>query len=472
MSKSLSPKEIYDRLIRLRNLERLHAVQKERNAALETLVANQATIIAHQEKIIEALKLRVEELERMVFREKKQVSADEEETKSHDEDFDPKPPRSSSSYHRPIPKADEITQRTIHSIEHCPDCQHLLEKKTTKICYEEDIVVAAKSVIQHMIEKGYCVRCQKWKSPVPIPSTTVFLGKNVQHFVSYLSVLSRLSFESIRNLLLSVYHLRISDGEIAKILKREATRLVPEYENLKERIRGQSAVHYDETSWKVQSGEQGDYAWVMASASSPEVAFVCGRSRGKGVAEDLKGNRDHIGITDDYGTYRNLFSENKHQLCWAHPHRKFRDLTESQSLTQEKRTLCITMHEDFSKLYADVRVALEAPFDREKRNALRMKFLKRLDRMAKPNVHDPKKLATLKDSLRKNREAYFVCLLHEGVPCDNNRAERALRPLVLKRKTSFGSKTRKGAAVFSVLASVWHSAFRRDPRTAFAVVGA
>lgn len=468
MSQPLSKKEIYDRMIRLRNLEWLHTVQKERNALLERENRLLREMNAEQAKAIESLRLRIEELEKMVFRKKKAKTEEEPE-----KDDNPKPPvvRTSASYRRPVPKDGEVTEKTLHAIDRCPDCCHLLVKKTTKVCYEEDIVLTVKSVTRHTIEKGFCRQCNHWKSAVPVPSTDVFLGSEVQRFVGYLSVIGRLSFEGIRNLLLSIYRLEISDGEIAKILKRTAAKLRPEYEDLKERIRGQSAVHYDETSWKVQDETQGNHAWTMAAASSPEVVFVCGRSRGKGVAEDLKGDADHIGITDDYGVYRNLFSKGKHQLCWAHPHRKFRDLTESKSLTEDKRKLCIRMHEDFAKLYADVRETLKTPFDRDRRETRRNAFLKRLDRMAEPDPNDPKKLATLKESLVKNREAYFVCLVNKGVPCDNNRAEQTIRPLVLKRKNSFGSKTQQGAEVFGVLASVWYSLFRRNPRTAFAEMG-
>lgn len=57
--------------------------------------------------------------------------------------------------------------------------------------------------------------------------------------------------------------------------------------------------------------------------------------------------------------------------------------------------------------------------------------------------HDPQKLKTYKETALKECEKYFTCLKHEGIPCDNNQAERALRPLVLKRKNCFGSKTQK-----------------------------
>jgi hypothetical protein len=50
---------------------------------------------------------------------------------------------------------------------------------------------------------------------------------------------------------------------------------------------------------------------------------------------------------------------------------------------------------------------------------------------------DPQKLQTYKGTALKECEKYFTCLEYEGIPCDNNKAERALRPVVLKRKNCF-----------------------------------
>jgi hypothetical protein len=56
---------------------------------------------------------------------------------------------------------------------------------------------------------------------------------------------------------------------------------------------------------------------------------MLGKSRGKGNAEELiEGmSEESVGISDDYGAYKNLFKY--HQLCWAHPYRKLRDLAKS-----------------------------------------------------------------------------------------------------------------------------------------------
>lgn len=168
----------------------------------------------------------------------------------------------------------------------------------------------------------------------------------------------------------------------------------------------QKGAHYDETIHPVQHEEQGQYAWVMAGTETDEVVFDCGRSRGKGVAEKLKGDARHVGITDDYGAYRTLFNE--HQLCWAHPHRKIRELTETDTLTEAETSYCRRVFETWSALYTDLRTLLALPFDPETRMTARTTLMKRFDAIAIVHPDDPEKLRRIKAALRRGREAYFT----------------------------------------------------------------
>ena len=122
-----------------------------------------------------------------------------------------------------------------------------------------------------------------------------------------------------------VSNLKLSTGEIGNILQTEADNLRPEYQTLKESILSQTGAHFDETSWKVQKEEQGKFAWVATGTDNFDTVFSLGKSRGKGNIADL--GIPNVGISDDYGAYRNEFE--KHQLCWAHPQRKLRDMAES-----------------------------------------------------------------------------------------------------------------------------------------------
>lgn len=73
----------------------------------------------------------------------------------------------------------------------------------------------------------------------------------------------------------------------------------------------------------------------------------------------------------------------------------------------------------------------------------------------------PKKLATYKTTLRKNIPQYLTCLSDTRIPLTNNQAERSLRHLVLKRKISFGSLTKRTADNLAVLLSVLMSLKQR-----------
>jgi hypothetical protein len=79
-----------------------------------------------------------------------------------------------------------------------------------------------------------------------------------------------------------------------------------------------------------------------------------------------------------------------------------------------------------------------------------------------PHKLDPKKLIDLKQGILDYQDNLFLCLTIDGIPADNNKAERALRKLVIKRKKSFGVKTTKGARTMEVLLSVCQSYYNRD----------
>jgi len=89
------------------------------------------------------------------------------------------------------------------------------------------------------------------------------------------------------------------------------------------------------------------------------------------------------------------------------------------------------------------------------------------NRIAESHMLDPAPLSKIKAALRKNKEKYFTFLRHPGIPVDNNKAERALRHLVIKRRISFGSKTQRGAETTSILASVILSLKWNDPENWF-----
>ena len=80
-------------------------------------------------------------------------------------------------------------------------------------------------------------------------------------------------------------------------------------------------------------------------------------------------------------------------------------------------------------------------------------FFKRLKEFSIIKNSDPKKMIRYKTTLGKNIPKYLTCLSDSRIPLTNNQAERSLRHLVLKRKISFGSLTKRTADNLAILMS-------------------
>jgi transposase len=458
----LSENEIKKRLEKLRNYERLYPELKEKYEAQKIEIRELKAALAKERKErqeeTEMFKLQIEELQRMVFGKRKKDNDDKNgsgKAMSQKKKKGERKKRVSKSYRREIPKEEEVTETTYHSIDTCPDCKESLSDTKEVVRYVEDIIIPVfigKKVEKQCIETGFCRNCRRHFSGISIAKQHCVLGENVRQRIVYATTVLGMTFEKIRSDLRDTFGLDVSDGEIVVILTKEATKLLPEYHAIDATIRGAPVKHLDETSCPVQKEGHGQWAWIKTASNSFDTLFRLGQSRGKGNAIALCNEPSQITVTDDYGAYD--FLKEFQALCWAHPSRKFRDLAESKSLSEKGKTTAITFNEDFKKLLKAVKKVVGSPYDRMKREKIAKQFEHRMKKLCAPNDSDPKKLATLKKTFFQRKTSYLICVREDHVPMTNNTAERRLRPLVIKRKLSFGHKTQKGADVMSILLSV------------------
>jgi transposase len=382
-----------------------------------------------------------------------------------------------------VPADSDITHCREHRISHCPDCHTKLSKLKILEFYEEDVIPirewfkVLKKITKIEITTGYCHKCKKNKSAIPIPKQKVSIGHNIKQLIVYQTTVEQLSHSQILDFLESHLQFQISSGEIAHILSEQALKLKPAYDDLIKSIRSGLGIHMDETGYKIAFPDSysGNYAWSMSSIEkdNSDTVFVLGKNRGKGNALDLLGeNYSGIGVSDDYPVYLNTFEKGKHALCWAHPHRKFRDLKNSSSLARNKQKICQVFYDKFANLYTQViashQLLNQTRAKKGKREIVKNDLENKLKEILTINVsNEPTKLETLKKTMLKKIDRYFVCITEPDVPTSNNKAERSLRHLVIKRKKSFGSKTPKGAEAMSMLYSVVMSLWWRSKKNFF-----
>ena len=330
-------------------------------------------------------------------------------------------------------------------------------------------------VTKYLVPRTICQSCRKTvvgvdenKETFKLTDQTVSLGPNVRPAVCHLVTMG-LSYAQIIQLLKVWHGLIISSGEIAVILSQQKINWTVAYLDLAKKIRASPYLHIDETSWKIKT-QAGGYAWVMPSGTSDEVLFKLASTRGARIAQELLKDYKGVRISDGYVAYKGSQLTGSHQLCWAHLWRKIRDLHKNRNLPDRYQSYVATCYEQLSEIYDRLRAGLKQPFDLQQRQVLSRQLwmaVQRLGASEPPTKYQPVALLYLKNELlATGHSRLFSCLIH-NTACDNNRVERDLRSLVLKRKRFFGCQTTKGAAVLEVILSLCTTTWRRHPDSYF-----
>jgi transposase len=455
---------------------------KTTNAKLRAKVAVLEATVADQQKRLDTQSIQIAELQAMVFGKRHQSSPTSMPPPSSSVSSAPNLPRTKDSYRRPLPPAGTVTTTTNCPVATCT-CGGGLTNITTHDRFVEDIPLPdltpgyqPKLVTRYIVERGVCSRCGKSTSGRSLGGAVVGLGPNLRLLVSHLVSVSGMSYGQVRGLCATLYGVSLSDGEIAGIMQAQHQTWLPAYEQLKEDIQSSRVVNADETPWPIQGEEGRGYAWGLSDARSPRVCFVCAISRGAVHAQNLIGpDFNGVRISDDYGPYRSETLPGSQQLCWAHLYRAIRDLRYNDNLPEEQLPYVESWYGDFAAIYQDLRMYLTEPYDVVVRRTQAEELWKRVQSLAATGppagtAGEPKKLAQLKAQLlRAGIDRLFICL-HEDTPCDNNRAERDLRQLVLKRKRSFGSKTPRGANALATVLSLCTTTWRMNQGNYFQVL--
>ena len=267
--------------------------------------------------------------------------------------------------------------------------------------------------------------------------------------VAYLHQSLRAPVRVIQAYLATIHQARLSVGEISGLLQRLHGQVRPAIAALKERAQQQPVVHGDETGWR-EAGQNG-YVWCLATGGEQPIRYYeYDRSRAGAVVTKLLGDTFHGHLVSDfYGGY-NIY-RGPHQRCWVHLLRDLKQLREEQQADGERLAWVLAVHLQYR--LAQEAACLADPKERRREyDALWQRT--QLLGLQYAQVKDDPCQAMAKRLLRHVDELYqFV--LHPVVPADNNLAERALRPLVVQRKVSGGTRSRAGSEARLGLASLF-----------------
>ena len=352
------------------------------------------------------------------------------------------------------------TQIIEHHVMNCPACD--LRLGGISLARVREVIdippPAPLEVTHHYIYKGWCANCQKWReAPVDLQEQVMGQGRigvRLTSLIATLHVVMRLPIRQIQLYVRTLHGVTISTGEIVELHHRLKKQLQPLLDGLKAEIRASPAVQMDETGWR-EDGLNG-YIWAV---STPTIRYYeYHHTRSGTVVKELLG--EHFGGvlgSDFYAGYN--IHQGLHQRCWVHYLRDVHDLKEKYPYDGHLFIWARSVKAIYDEAVAWVAKYAESNASPRQQHLARVAqqhvFEQRLWQVCAPYVNTPTPMRTLCKRVENFLPELFVFVAVPGVPAQNNLAERSVRPLVVARKISGGSRSPQGSETRMGLASLF-----------------
>ena len=336
--------------------------------------------------------------------------------------------------HLGITRTKSNPTMTIEVVEeNCPHCRARLGKpfKTTSKIIEEIPKPQPIEVTEYKINHYLCPKCKKEIiAKAPIPEKSNFGGNAMAH-ITLLKFEDRLPLRKVCSTMRRQFNFPISSGTVFEITDKVSEVLSPVYHKIITSLRRSSSVNIDETEIRV--GGLNYHLWVFATKHF--TLYVIRKSRGKSVIEEVLGKSYKGVIGCDGWTSYASYSTNL-QRCWAHL------LREAKYLAEE--------HISAKYLYAGLKGIYEKAIEKKppSKNSLLLELNQWIDYAE--SYRELRKFAT---KISNGIEYWFTFLENKGVEPTNNRAERALRELIVQRKIIGTLRNDKGAKIMERITS-------------------
>lgn len=274
--------------------------------------------------------------------------------------------------------------------------------------------------------------------PAPILAGGI-AGPRLSAFVGFLKGRCHTSYTTIETLMEEVFGHRLCRGTLAKIVtSRVSPALAPAYNELLALLPSEPYLGIDETGHK----DNGDIFWTWCFRAPEYTLFRIDETRSTEVLRQVLGSAFSGVISCDYySAYLCFMKESSAvmQFCLAHLIRDVKFLAESEDpVTKNWATKILDLFRTLFSLIHRKDQLTDAYFQKSLinvRDQLIQKF------RAAPPRQGPQ---NLRNRFKVNPKKFFTFITTPGVQPTNNFTEQAIRYLIIDRRITQGTRSKKG----------------------------
>jgi transposase len=363
-----------------------------------------------------------------------------------------------------------MCQEIIHHYpQQCSGCGAKIKEVGDKPAYRHQIVEVPPVlpiIIEHQFHPVTCTCCGKENQAASMREIISLggYGARVTAYVGLLSSQYRQSYRQIQQLMLAVCGIEMSIGTINRLRIEVSEAVTDAVTEAQSYIQQSPTVGVDETGFKQRNGDGQNAAktsgWLWVAVTPLIICFQVILSRASTAAQTVLGESFAGFITSDRCPAYNWVDVNRRQICWAHLKRDFIQISErtgasaeiGKSLLEQERQLFNLWHQYRNDQLTRSELAQVV-------EPIQTKILSQLREAAALGIGEHEKTPLAKTvrtcrNLLKLEAALWLFITEDGVEPTNNAAERAIRPAVIWRRTSFGSDSAAGSLFVSGLLTV------------------
>jgi predicted RNA-binding Zn-ribbon protein involved in translation (DUF1610 family) len=340
------------------------------------------------------------------------------------------------------------------TLEACPKCGSsgmILSDAPVRKHQIAELVEKPVEVKEYQRPRYRCPECG-WQGYASLPlgcREDFSYGALLSSLVGWLGYGGHLSWGKQRYVVETIFGIPLSQGSLSKMHQWFRESLYPSYEQWREIIQHPGVRCVDETSYRLDGVNH--WLWV-ATSEEVCVMFLAPTRSSKEVESLLSENFEGILSSDCWSAYSRQAAQAK-QKCWAHIGRELEGLAASRfpdnrRFAEEVKGIINRARQVYEEYHADKISLTQLQNHRLIAEAELAQVINTVPEKGWP--YDAERLI---NRFRRHWEEWFTFLSNPEVKPDNNDAERALRPVVLHRKMSGGSRSDWGGQLLAMMFS-------------------